>query len=235
MSGYEDWCPLKGVVPAHTEIDVWEAAAKLTIEMIQPGQYPDLEFKDKPDLQSKCTDTGIEVTSSVSKAEEEMEALYARLPNRNHEQRVRDAERIEQLKGKVQSISKSDTKSGHVLIHPKGVDSFDGILEAHRTKLEKLNHGGYAHFSHYRLYIRSDILSDQEMREQALESMVLDADRYEQTYEYVYVSVPEHVYWFDLRERKCGDISISSTQQTHCGYGARDLVYEGECKRKSKK
>jgi hypothetical protein len=231
MSKDEDWCPLKGVVPAHTEIDVWEAAAKLTIEMIQPGQYSDLEFKDKPDLQSKCTDTGIEVTSSVSKVEEEMESLYARLPNRTHEQQVRDLERIEQLKGQVQSISISDTESIDVLIPPKGVDSFDRILEAHRIKLEKLNHGGYVHFSHYRLYIRSNILSDREMQEQALESLALDASQYEKAYEYVYVSAPQHMYWFDLERRKCGDTPISSTQETQCLYGSRALVYACERKR----
>lgn len=200
----------------------------MTIEFAFPGRFTDLVIRDKPDLQSDSTNTGIEVTSAVSEKREEAQSIYGGLSAKTGTDRERDIHRLQQLGAQYITVPIHGSPGVHFLAGPNGKDDFADIHKCHRHKLEKLNQGGYADFARYQLYIRSEILSDTEMRDEALLIMLHDAEKYEKHFELIYVAVPEHVYEFNLGERKSIEIPFPSADQWSCVIEARRMVWQGE-------
>jgi hypothetical protein len=207
------------VLPPHTRLDIWEVYARLVLQFIDAAKYGHLVHGDKPDLQDVKLNLGVEVTQAIPDRNQEAEALYAGLHNEKDEaSRSRTIERIEQLGGKV---------FNHVLFGPNGTDNFDLIIDAFKEKLRKLNAGGYKHFEHNHLFIRSNIYADSVMLDKGLASFVALNIR-TISFERIIVSVPGHNYDFDLINRLYRDLSFTSTDQYLIGEKARSAVIEAE-------
>ena len=99
------------------------------------------------------------------------------------------------------------------LFGPSGKDSFGLVIEAYKEKLGKLNGGGYRPFAHNHLFIRSDVLADTVMLEEALAAIV---------------TVPGHNYDFDLVSQMYKAISFGSDDQFRIAEQARALVLGAE-------
>lgn len=63
----------------HTKLDYWECYAKVVLEHIFPNEFKNIEIKDKPDLQMKNGEYGIEVTRAEFKEQLEAESLYHKI------------------------------------------------------------------------------------------------------------------------------------------------------------
>lgn len=207
------------VLPPHTRLDIWEIYARLVLQFIDEAKYGHLVHGDKPDLQDVKHNLGVEVTQAIPDCNQEAEALYARLHNQKDEaSKSRAIERIEQLGGKV---------FNHVLFGPNGTDNFDLIIDAYKEKLRKLNAGGYKHFEHNHLFIRSDIYADSEMLDKGLASLIaLNIQTI--SFERVIVSVPSHNYDLDLINRIYRDLPFTFTDQYLIGEKARSTVIKAE-------
>ncbi len=66
-------------LPANTQYKWHECFAKLILEKSISSEFKDLGIDDKPDLQHKELNIGIEVTTAVDSKNQEMERLYTEL------------------------------------------------------------------------------------------------------------------------------------------------------------
>lgn len=207
------------VLPPHTRLDIWEVYARLVLQFIDAAEYGHLVYGDKPDLRDEELDLGVEVTQAIPACNQEADALYARLHSEDDEaSRSRLIGRIEQVGGKVLD---------HVLFGPNGIDSFDLIIDALKEKLEKLNTGGYEHFKHNHLFIRSNIYADSEMLDDGLASLIaLNVQIL--SFERVVISVPGHNYDLDLINGLYSDLLFAFADQCSIGERARSIVIEAE-------
>ena len=207
------------VLPPHTRLDIWEVYARLVLQFIDVAEYGHLVHGDKPDLRDEKLGLGVEVTQAIPTCKQESEVLYARLHNEKDKAgRSRIIERIEQVGGKV---------FNHVLFGPNGTDSFDLIIDAFKEKLGKLNAGGYEHFKHNHLFIRSNIYADGEMLDEGLASLVA-LNIQTLSFERVIISVPGHNYDFDLINCSYSDLPFVSADQYLIGEKARSIVIKAE-------
>lgn len=101
------------------------------------------------------------------------------------------------------------------------------VIEAYKEKLGKLNGGGYRPFAHNHLFIRSDVLADTVMLEEALAAF-LSLSAYSVSFERVIVTVPGHNYDFDLVSQMYKAISFGSDDQFRIAEQARALVLGAE-------
>lgn len=76
-----------------------------------------------------------------------------------------DAKLKERLTERIEQVGAEVFDWG--LFGPSGKDSFGLVIEAYKEKLGKLNGGGYRPFAHNHLFIRSDVLADTVMLEEA--------------------------------------------------------------------
>lgn len=62
--------------------------------------------------------------------------------------------------------------------------------------------------------------------------MITEASVFQKRYELIYLSVPEHVYLFDLLKQSVVDITVALEDQEAWSLEARKKVYEDECRSK---
>lgn len=173
-----------------TKIDIWECYARHVLDFIDTSKYGNLTYSDKPDLVDRAQSLGIEVTDSQSQESREAESLYSKLAYINDPSwKQRQIKRIEQCGAHYES---------GILFGPNGTDSFEPIFDAHRKKLERLNSGDYELFKRNELFIKSNILADEEMLREALSNMKKESSGHSRHFASVIVSVPEYNYVFDL-------------------------------------
>ena len=146
-----------------TKIDIWECYARHVLQFIDGDKYGNLAYSDKPDLIDRARSLGIEVTASQSQDSRKAESLYSKLLYENDSsQEKRRIELIEQCGAHFEK---------GVLFGPNGSDSFEPVIEALRKKLDRLDSGDYEPFRRNELFVKSNILADEEMLREVLSNM----------------------------------------------------------------
>lgn len=209
----------EGVLSSHMPFDIWEVYARLVLQFLDEATYRNLSHRDKPDLWDELHDLGVEVTQAISQETQEADALYAKLRETD------DAKLKERLTERIEQVGAEVFDWG--LFGPSGKDSFGLVIEAYKEKLGKLNGGGYRPFAHNHLFIRSDVLADTVMLEEALAAF-LSLSAYSVSFERVIVTVPGHNYDFDLVSQMYKAISFGSDDQFRIAEQARALVLGAE-------
>lgn len=210
----------EGPLPKHTRIDYWEAWAREILFELDNETYGNLAIVDKPDLQDTELSVGVEVVSAIAENSRKADGLFDSL------QTEADFNKRERYKGIIEEAGAHYI--GGVMHGPNGRDSFDGILEAVKDKLDKLNGGGYETFHHEHLFVRSEILADARMLAEALESIVELSGRYERRFERIVVWVPSYLYIFEVNDRRYWVSGFDSIRQIRCGEAARQAVIKAE-------
>lgn len=67
-------------LPSQTKLHYDECYAKFVLEYCYPERYGTLSVLDKPDLQNRCLDIGVEVTTSASENFKAAESVACKLP-----------------------------------------------------------------------------------------------------------------------------------------------------------
>lgn len=175
--------------------------------------YYGLQVKDKPDLQNIELSIGIEVTSSIGHEQKEIESLYSCGKKIKHPKLIHRADNISP------DICEGIVQNG-ILIGLSEIDSFTNVNEAYHRKCEKLSQGGYKDFDRYELFIESDIFADDKMLKEELEYLYSEYLNSPTRYEKIFVSVPNHIYVFDLENKMYDSIKISTDIQFQIGQEA---------------
>ena len=92
--------------------------------------------------------------------------------------------------------------------------------------MKTVNKGQYAVCKEYRLFLLSDIYSNEEMRKEALEVMINISEKYGIIFDEIMVLVPGSLYIFNLKQRDCQVKSITSEKQFQMSCLAREMVAE---------
>lgn len=191
-----------------------EAYAKIVLEKLYPEEFIDLQLEDKPDLQMKNGQLGIEVVSSEDEKDKHAQSLYSKI-------------RCGKIRNKAKAIKKIE-KLGSIytsgFLFGDGKDSFDLILRSFNYKIDKLNGGGYANFKLNYLFTFSSIIADNRMIKEAIQEMQqIQASKEKQFYK-VFVLVPGALYCLDLYN-DCYEIKpIDFTLQSNQSFEARVLA-----------
>lgn len=209
MSNWEN--PL----PKHNKYD--EYYAKVVLEELFPRDFVDLDIKDKPDLQSKDGNIGIEVTIA-SNQNVKSERLYVDILY----DRVRDKDNT--LK-EIQKCGCS-LESG-ILVGKSGTDSFSEIYVSFKKKLTCLNKGLYQCFQQNNLFIFSPIFADDKMLADAVLHMQKELLSFERCFHKVFVLVPGHCYCLDLTKGCYENIEVTPSTQFKQAIRARQIA-EGD-------
>lgn len=139
----------------------WEECyAKLVLESAFPERFSQLTIADKPDLQNRTANIGIEVTTAISKNEKEKDHLFSLLVNNKGTsyQRNRSKDRIKQLGGEY------DDKG--IMLSRIGFRELNGVYSAFEGKLTKLNSGGYIPFEKQFIFITdTNMIKTNELKE----------------------------------------------------------------------
>lgn len=210
-------------LPKHTKLDYYECYAKIVLSQLLSRDYENLIIKDKPDLQFPDESNGIEVTQAIDPDQQTAEMLYTDI----------QYGRVRSKEGAINKIQKCGCKyENGILFGKTGTDSFELILQAVKAKLEKINHGGYAYFRHYDLFVFSDIYADNLMLKGALQSMFALSDGYKIFFQTIFVLVPGSLYVFDLSSKQTQVINYSNELQHKTACQAREMVEAAEIKEK---
>lgn len=202
-------------LPKHTKLDYYECYAKIVLEEFYPEQFINLKIKDKPDLQSKDDNFGVEVTIAIDRMELQAENLYSDITYNRVRDKVNSLKRIEKYGYKI--------RNG--ILYGKGsINSFDLIFKAFNNKLNKLNDKGYKPFNKNFLFIFSYICASDEMIKDAIiymQNKQLDKQR---QFNKVFLLVPGYLYCLNLYEGNYEVKRIKFIHQSSQADRARGLV-----------
>lgn len=131
-------------LPSNTIYKYEECFAKLLLESVCPNDFYDLKLLDKPDLQNKKLNIGIEVTTAIESSDLELGSLYSALEYENAKDKVKVNQRIKDLGGRI---------SNGILSHPSYSRNLSNIDNCIYTKLKKINGNSYKQFDNNYLFI----------------------------------------------------------------------------------
>lgn len=212
MAKIEKDCPL----PPHTNRDYNECYAKVVLESLYPEQFNGLVLADKPDLQSRSNNIGIEVTVAEKKETLEAENLYSQLPYTDCSEKQRKIERIRQCVAKYEDG----------MLFTSERNSFYLVNKAIEGKIKKLQYAGYLPFREYHLFVISSVYADDSMLQDELE--FLQSIRAGDSWKKIYISAPNALYCFSFARATYERVFIDSSTQEQHGTQARQMVEEGE-------
>ena len=207
-------------LPPNTIYDWHECFAKLILEKFFPKQFSKLEIKDRPDLQNKKLDVGIEVTTAIPESSRELEKLYVNLEYglANNKENVR--KKIELIGGKI---------SSGILIHPTQSRTLKNIYNSFNIKINKLNEKNYTVFRNNILFIFDENhIMDHELNEiiKNLSDLQKEKDiKFNFVYFYIYGG---NIYEFNLKLNKFKSIHVEKNGAYELGELARKIVEEKE-------
>ena len=175
-----------------------EYFAKVILESCFPQKFDVLEVSDKPDLRHLGSNTGIEVTYSMSKKEAEAINVWHRLYNGKSKNCEKDIERLYRLGIEYDSqLFVWDQGCYDENIKQGPIKEF---FEAVKQKVERLNSktAEYADMAHYELFVNSTILipDDQIM---AVIGILKEINNLGKKFETIYLITNEQkLYVFDM-------------------------------------
>lgn len=175
-------------LPDHLKTKYYECYAKIVLEELYPEEFIDLELKDKPDLQMKNGQRGIEVVISEDERELEAENLYSKMGYNTIRNKAKAIEKIEKL---------GSSYNGGILSR-SSKNSFDFIFRSFNNKINKLNEGGYVNFKWNYLYTSASIIADDKMLKEAIQEMKQIQVNKEKKFSKVFILVPGWLYCLDL-------------------------------------
>lgn len=208
-------------LPKHTKVDYYECYAKIILEELYPNKFCNLKIVDKPDLQSIDGNYGVEVTIAINENQLRAEGLYRDISYKRCRNEKKASEKIVECGCKLE---------GEVLTGKPGTDSFDLILKAFDSKLNKLNENKYSYSRQNYLFIFSDIYAIEDMIMSAIKNMQQKQLNKVRKFLKVYVLVPEYFYCLNLRSGSYDIYRIESALQVLQSSKARELVEEYETK-----
>ncbi len=142
----------KSNIGEHEKYRYEECYAKILLERVYPEMYTDLSILDKPDLQNDVLQVGVEVTSAVPNSLREAKACWIKASNTNDKKiKSKYVKRMEQLgytyTGGMQNWLKEDIDQ---LYEETSLVDLETSI---RSKIEKIDRGGYKEFKNMDLYI----------------------------------------------------------------------------------
>ena len=182
----------------------FEHYARITLADLLGGRYKNLVNRDKPDLQDRAGNFGIEVTRAMEESRSEMDALESELMRRPVEmgEQNRLKPYLEQgedtllYDGKEVSFGADELKTGS-----------DALLAAVRSKIVLLPQ--YAPFSEYGLYVFSyGDISGGELR-QAMEIIRREQAALSRQYKMLFVNDLPGFHLCDLAENTMQTFTVS--------------------------
>lgn len=209
-------------LPKHTKYNWEECLAKVILSKYIDRKYDKLEMKDKPDLQSKELDVGVEVTVSISQNSLELERLASDISYNKNVDKQYAMERIKQLNGKYED------RFG-ILVHPSRTHSLTPILTALENKLKKINKAGYSKFNEMYLYIRDDNLILKQELETLYNEIQKVQNNYNEQFDKIFIYIPSHIILY-IKSENCTMIDINSNDAYMYSIEARDMVIDEEKK-----
>lgn len=209
-----------GVLPSHMKVDIWEEYARVVLKWLQPADYSGLTTADKPDLVDATNSLGVEVTWSLPRGSQEIDALYLKFCTEE------DPKKQEYIEERLSQLGAKANK--YLCLHPAGQDSFLLIHRSHKVKLELLNKGGYRPFKHNHLFVMSNILANETMLKAALIEFERTSAGYKNSFERIIVAVPENVYEFNLVDSSYRVVELPNSKQYDLAMTARSNVLNAE-------
>lgn len=194
------------LLPSHKKIDYYECLAKIVLEEIFPNEFISLDLKDKPDLQNRKSQIGIEVTRANNPRQEENESLYVKILNneiRNKEKAIKKINSSYEPHSMIingQEVKEPDRYHNGILVGISENDSFNRIFEAFKNKLEKLNGYGYERFQYNYLFVYSEILANEKMINEIIFNMNTAQENCSIKFCQVFVYVPSYLYILNLKD-----------------------------------
>lgn len=142
----------KSNIGEHEKYRYEECYAKILLERVYPEMYTDLSILDKPDLQNDVLQVGVEVTSAVPSSLREAKACWIKANNTNDKKiKSKYVKRMEQLgytyTGGMQNWLKEDIDQ---LYEETSLVDLETSI---RSKIEKIDRGGYIEFKNMDIYI----------------------------------------------------------------------------------
>lgn len=202
-------------LPRHTKLDYYECYGKIVLEGLFPDKFINLKILDKPDLQSVCGNIGIEVTRAVRAEDIESERLYSELIYKQVKNEQKAIKRIEKNGSSI---------CEYCLIGKPSNDTFDLIKKSFENKLNKINYGDYKEIKENYLFVFSEILANEPMLFDALETFIDMQRNMIKKFVEIFVLVPGELYRFKLNKNEFRIYKISSDEQRTHSNAARELV-----------
>ena len=179
-----------------------ECHAKYLLEDFFSEEFRKLCLCDKPDLQSSDGKKGIEVVSAVGEKEKEAEALFRLLNTDSIDKRLDEEEIKDRIEKSGGLLGEKDNKSSLVTVD---ADSFRRTIEKLERKLELLNKdgdAGYKYFPENSLFVETEIMADESMKEEALKEMIGLSAQYNRSFDQVFVFSNHEIWIFDLKSAR---------------------------------
>lgn len=173
----------------HTKLKYEECYAKVVLEELYPEEFVNLQIKDKPDLQTKDEEFGVEVTIAEDKDQLRAESIYTDINYNKIHNKTRALEVIKKCGCKLE---------GGILSGKSGTDSFNLILSAFENKLEKLKEKDYIYFKWNCLFVFSSISANERMIIDAVKDMQQMQIGIVRQFHKVFVLVPGYCYCLNL-------------------------------------
>lgn len=188
-----------------------ENVAKLILEKIAFNGSIEFINADRPDLQNDNLGIGVEVTQAVDPEDAEIDFLYSQYKDPDDPffvSEMSEQEKERQTKRKHALIEKKiENLNGPLFrkkIFPNGIESkaYDVFYNAVKTKLEKLNEGGYKIYSLNCLFILSELYIEEKWCPDLLEQLISISKNYEKQYTKIYTLFLRKFICFDLLTKK---------------------------------
>ena len=219
----EEW---KKPLPKHTKYNYDECCMKQRLEYLFPDVFMDLELCDRPDLQSKDGEIGIEVTSTIRNEQQQIIQLATDIVY----DRARSKEKSKEL-----IASKGGKFTDYGLFGPQfdNEKNYDSVLQSIKNKLELLNQGGYKQFQKYHLAIESELfIEDMNHKNTPFAVMLYIKENiyrnYHSVFQSIYLFNPFTLYLLDFEKNTAQVISLDTHEMTRCSCEARIMAESNE-------
>ena len=207
-------------LPSNTIYDWNECFAKLILESKVPNLFKKLEIKDKPDLQDKIANVGVEVTTAISENKLKLDRLYTDLE-------YNLARNVDKVKAKINELG--GKLSNGILFHPVQYRNLETIDNALKDKLNKINGGGYKIFNKNYVFITDTT----HILENELDELLFKYEKIQKEYVINYDKIFLYLYGgklfeFDMTKHKVYTYIFSSNETFKISNDARKMVEDKE-------
>ncbi len=216
-------------LPDHTELRYDECLAKLVLEEFFPNEFASLKICDKPDLQDKEKNIGVEVTKAVNPIQKKNESLYAKIcygviHNKENEiKKINASYKPHSIIINSELMEEGDRYGERSLLGIPEENNFDRITKSFEIKLNKINGQEYEIFKSNYFFIFSDVLADEIMIDDAIKSMNQLQSGKKIKINKVYVYVPHYIYVLNLEHERKEIIEVRRYQDSLANK-AREMV-----------